>query len=460
MWESTSNLDIKSFEKLCNRLSKNDPKVVEVNCARFTMGDLLVDTLVDSIQCNTVAKTLIIPLQFLTPDSAAIIGARTSISEIRLVRGENPEIVQVLEAFFKHASKSLALKRVAIQGSRINRDIAVALQDFLLQSQSIEELNLSRTGLNNELFRLIVPAIHESMSLERLDLSFNDFNHESVTRLFEKLDLKLSFLDISYNVIDSSGIRSLSGYLLESESEFFLKIGPISSFGMMVFLDHLPRMKSLKNLEIVDASGLNDEVWSTLRHALGSNSFLDALTLCESEDANGRVSSAIGDALLQNKTLRRLDMMYSDVTEVGAAHLSEALEVNQTLKALNLRYNLLQDEGAAVFGQRLGHMTGLEELVLSENQIGVDGLKALLDGLHQNRSLRCFNIEANPGLNQHFLAGFRFRTRLNILATTAIILDDQTPLALWSRLIESLAERKWIDVLNYLLRQKPVLVKY
>lgn len=460
MWESTSNLDINSFAKLCSRLRMNDPRVVEVNCARFTMGDLLVDTLVDSFQCNTVAKTLIIPLQFLTPDSAAIIGARSSISEIRLVRGENPEIEQVLEAFFKHASKSPSLKQVSIQGSRINRNIAVALRDFVLQSQSIEELNLSRTGLNNELFRLMIPAIHRSKSLERLDLSFNDFSHESVTQLFEKFDLKLSFLDISYNVIDSFGIRSLSEYLVESEGEFCLKIGPVSSFGMMVFLDHLPRMKRLKNLEIVDASGLNDEVWSTFRHALGSNSFLEALTLCESEDANGRVSSAIGDALLQNKTLERLDVLYSDVTAVGAAHLSGALEVNQTLKALNLRYNLLQDEGAAAFGQSLENMTGLEELVLSENQIGVDGLQALLDGLHQNRSLRRFNIETNPGINQHFLAGVRFRTRLNILATTASILDDQTPLALWSHLIESLAERKWIDVLNYLLRQKPVLVKY
>jgi len=267
-------------------------------------------------------------------------------------------------------------------------------------------------------------------------------------------------LDISYNIIGSAGLHSIAQYLTDRDAnEFSLKMGPTSRLGMIVFVENLPLMKALTNLEITDASALDEEVWIAFQEGLKQNTSLESLCICEGEDAEGMVSSAVANALQENKHLRQLHITCSQTGVVGAYHLARALQLNSTLRVLNLEHNLLQDAGAITLSQHLVRMKGIEQLSLCENNVGFDGAVALLGGLQHNASLRMFNFGGNPGATKQMMDIINFRLRLNQLGTTELLLTDGTPLALWSLAVENLAKRNWLDVLYHLLGEKPILMK-
>ena len=72
-----------------------------------------------------------------------------------------------------------------------------------------------------------------------------------------------------------------------------------------------------------------------------------------------------------------------------------ALEWNNKLKKLNLSWNGCHDKAAVAIGNALSTNLTLTELDLSHNQITVDGLRGLAQGLRINETLKTLRLQGN-----------------------------------------------------------------
>ena len=95
----------------------------------------------------------------------------------------------------------------------------------------------------------------------------------------------------------------------------------------------------------------------------------------------------IGEALLENTTLKKLNLLGNNIGDEGANYIGEALLKNTTLKELNLLDNNIGGEGAKYIGDALLKNTTLKVLSLRYNNIAEKGVKRLISCLEKNYSL-------------------------------------------------------------------------
>ena len=99
----------------------------------------------------------------------------------------------------------------------------------------------------------------------------------------------------------------------------------------------------------------------------------------------------------KQRSLRILSLASNNVTHIGAESLCDALLNNKTLKDLDLSNNELGDQGAVCFSKILsgkaehssvsGFNSGLRKLNLAGNSIGKDGVRSLITALKTNNTI-------------------------------------------------------------------------
>ena len=100
----------------------------------------------------------------------------------------------------------------------------------------------------------------------------------------------------------------------------------------------------------------------------------------------------ISEGLKNNSTLTVFKLIGNDIKDDGAKVISKALEGNTTLKELDLSWNFIGDKGAVAISRVLEALTKLN---LSYNAICYDGAKALADTLKNNTTLKTLNLGYN-----------------------------------------------------------------
>ena len=88
---------------------------------------------------------------------------------------------------------------------------ARALRDILRENSTIQSLNLSRTGLDDEGVREICSALEVNKSITHLDLTGNKFTEKGATALRDALEMNknLQELDVTNNQLGFESIKQL-----------------------------------------------------------------------------------------------------------------------------------------------------------------------------------------------------------------------------------------------------------
>lgn len=108
--------------------------------------------------------------------------------------------------------------------------------------------------------------------------------------------------------------------------------------------------------------------------------------------------SILADALRDNKFLQQLNISNTDISDSGILELSSTMNMS-VLQQVDLTGTNISDEGAQYLAKMLDSNTTLLELLISENQIGDNGVKTLANSLmHNNRSLQVLNLSANQNI--------------------------------------------------------------
>ena len=163
-------------------------------------------------------------------------------------------------------------------------------------------------------------------------------------------------------------------------------------------LDALPRIGSLKTLDL-KGNDIRSGV-TYIAQVLKRNRTLKVLNLSENKlDVQGLV--AIAEALKYNSCLETLDLSKNPIASPslqGIQSLRSAFTLNTSLRRLFLSNTQLTTAAALALASFLPTSRSLIHLDLTQNPgIGLDGVKALCEGLRGNWVMRCLDLDVPMG---------------------------------------------------------------
>ncbi len=143
----------------------------------------------------------------------------------------------------------------------------------------------------------------------------------------------------------------------------------------------------------LEANQVESDAIQAIASILKRNASLQSFTcsLINNELTTDDIAS-LADMLLENKSLKELNLYATGITAEKTKLLATALEKNPTLKKLNLASNEIFDEGAMAIANALSHNTNLTELNLSDCRIGNNGIKTLFSALKQNTTMQTITL--------------------------------------------------------------------
>jgi Ran GTPase-activating protein (RanGAP) involved in mRNA processing and transport len=144
-----------------------------------------------------------------------------------------------------------------------------------------------------------------------------------------------------------------------------------------------------------------------------------------------RGATVLKRVLSTNTKLRHLGLFNNHMDEDGIVELAEALKANNNnnkdacrLEVLYLGNNRIGNRGAAALGEALVHNKSLKKLHLSNGSIGVDGAKALARGLAQNTTLEYLDLQKNPAMGRDGIAALRDALQHNNMTLKTLKVDS------------------------------------
>jgi len=251
------------------------------------------------------------------------------------------------------------------------------------------------------------------------------------TKWFQNLSISaLESFDIEFCSLGDEGFKEICAMDWSSLRELRLSSVDVSAFGVCALTNALA---SIKRLRILDLSG-NDQIESSGAAELGDrlvdvSQTLEVLDLrgCNVGDQGlfwlssnvtalpslGKLeilkmgSNGIGDAPMEQfskylrlqNSLKALDLSMNLISWNGAYDLSEAFEDadNNSLLSLNLRGNHIGSDGVQAIAEVIGRLKALQALDLSDVDVGVKGVAALLDALKTPLHVA---LASNPDLDE------------------------------------------------------------
>jgi Ran GTPase-activating protein (RanGAP) involved in mRNA processing and transport len=298
----------------------------------------------------------------------AVVSFKNSEDGKRTINGNH--VLAYLESHAKSGIRELSCCQVLNDADVSNLDVLLRRHHTAIYLQI---LKLPHNGLTEKSAKALAHIVQQSQTLVELDLSYNPLKSDGLSYLEKALATtvaRLERLDLTSTDIGPKGMASLASILRHNESIRELRLGH-NNLGT----------KSMKTLSTILC-----QQNTTLRVLDVSYNKLKYRGAC--------LLSHTLNPKLSNSILTRLDLSGNGIGPLGTEQVTNALlEGNTQLTRLDLSYNTIGPTGAIHVGLMLRFMHTLEELFLSGNGIGDDGVKTLSEGLGEN-------IHAYPKLHR------------------------------------------------------------
>ena len=211
-------------------------------------------------------------------------------------------------------------------------------------------------------------------------------------------------------------LSSLMTYMSNSSMQWKrleLRRCKITDVGMNVLEQFMS--EGISTLEYVDLRDNESSPWSVYCVII-RNCCMDRLTLCGDhgmkEYVNKMTKCVQNNTKFQSlklknitkeglkpifdvKTLQKLDLSNNDLSDDGAAAISDGLRSNNTLLELNISQNSIADKGTQEIAKAIVINSSLQNINISKNYISSEGLLYFMEALNNNRILQVINITHN-----------------------------------------------------------------
>ncbi|XP_072110936.1 leucine-rich repeat-containing protein 34 isoform X3 [Mobula birostris] len=244
---------------------------------------------------------------------------------------------------------------------------------------------------------VLVCLLHQNSFITGLDLRFNNLSNcgaESIAKLLLETKV-LSDLNLMCNDIGSSGAEWIAEALQVNQSLKHLRINgnKIGNKGGMHFATMLQLNKTLESVDLGDCD--LEEMTVHMANMLQVNQSLQELHLAKM-GIKDFGAQQLSERLVNNKTLRFLDLRCNQISCDGAKFLAELLRHNTPLKILDLAANRIGDDGLVYISEALRYLNDqLVALSVTSNSITGTGLVTFANALKSNTTLKNVYIWGN-----------------------------------------------------------------
>ncbi|XP_062606990.1 leucine-rich repeat-containing protein 34-like isoform X3 [Saccostrea cucullata] len=326
----------------------------------------------------------------------------------------NPYVVKMLEKekeetvlmkkngeFKENMHLYLAGNNHLLTDKRLVDDDMIALYKTLQNNLYVTSIDLRFNNITDEGAKHIAKLIEESATLKDINLMGNDIGPEGGEALAKSLQTNQSLksLRLTGNKIGNRSGMAFAQVLQVNNTLETLDVADcdLTIESIIALSTVLYQNKTLKALNINRPLLFTHQEETTVHYAkmLHVNTTLEEIHL-QKYDMRDFGATRLAENLMQNNSLKYLDLSCNRVTRDGALELAKVLKENTAIEILDLGYNRLEDDGACHIAEALStYNTNLKTLVVSYNNIGNKGLCALADALKVNTSLEQIFIWGN-----------------------------------------------------------------
>ena len=238
--------------------------------------------------------------------------------------------------------------------------------EFLMNCKNLRCLNLSKNFITSSELGVLAKALQHCTGIQELHLRENQVNSRGVVDLADVISRKgLYHLDLSFNLIGTVGIMSLSGIL----------------------------NTNIKNLNL-SGIGIDSKAAAALVDILNSGTIR---TLEFMGNNVGSYARSFGVGLRKCIHLVELNLSSNKINSQGISHLAEGLEYCTVLEVLDLHHNNITSDGATTILAIMGSCNNLKYLNLSTNkELGIAGATVVVSGWNR-KSLLCLKLQSCLG---------------------------------------------------------------
>ena len=383
---STEEIDI-----ISSVLSSNyDLQVLELNNNNLH-NDII--KIAEALKHIRKLEMLILANNNIPQSAAAAISNVISLNtSLRVFNIEGNNFKSSVEEILKSLSRIKSLQKLNLNNNQIPANCSEALASVVLHNKGLEELHVRDNDLGEGTLE-VAKALQDITSLKILVLEGDGIPKESFSQLalalksnrhLEKLwllnnNLQLSAIDILRSLSDISELNSLN----ISDNQITEEAGEALAF----VVSH---NKTLEELYL-SGNNLGEGLLSVMK-ALQHIKSLKKLSLSNNNISKG-VSDELALAIKVNKYLEEIELFASNLKS-SAILVLRSLTTISTLKNLNINNNHITEEAAEALASVILNNTGLEEIDISNNNLGEGTLK-VAKALQRITSLRSLDFGNN-----------------------------------------------------------------
>jgi len=326
-------------------------------------------------------------------DQVASLLSKSSVEDVNLVsfagrklKLDTADDAQEIVDAIKSAVDITALR---LEGNTLGLEASIKIADALKGQKKLERALWSdiftgrlRSEIPPSLEHLGDGIIAAGAKLSELDLSDNAFGPDGVKGI-KKLLMSESCYKLCVLKLNNNGLGVGGGKLL---SEAFIKCHETSSlsgtpFALKVFISGRNR--------------LEDEGAKALSKAFKILGSLEEITMPQNGIRPDGVAALAG-AFKENKNLKVININDNTCTESGAKAIGMCLSSLRNLETLNVGDCLLKNSGALALAPELAaDMPKLKEVIMSFNEIRIEGALAVTKSMKNKNNLSLLNLDGN-----------------------------------------------------------------
>ena len=321
------------------------------------------DELALAIESNKHLEKLWLHNNNLKSSVIAILQSLSTISTLKLLKINNTQTMdEAGEALASVVKHNTGLEELHLAGNNLAEGMLVVTK-ALQQITSLRSIDFGNTNISKEASGELALAIQSNKHLETLSLHDNNLKPSAISILQSLSTIStLKFLNINNTQITDEAGEALASVVLHNTrlQELGLRDNKLGE-GMLIVTKALQQITSLRSIDL-------------------SNSNL-------SKEASGELALVIQS----NKHLEKLWLYNNNNLKPSVITILQSLSTISTLKLLNINNTQTMDEAGEALASVVKHNTGLEELYLSNSNLG-EGMLIVTKALQQITSLRSIDL--------------------------------------------------------------------
>jgi len=376
---SDNKITDNGITSLASSLIKNRT-LQDLDISKNSVTNVGIIKLLEAIQINKTLQILNISNPCISDECVEVICnvfktndaiLNFSLSKNKLTREGSKDILRALKFNRTICFLDISKSNICDEGTSI---LSVCLQKNVLKEVNVSENEISDRGAIS-----LAHAIKSSFSLCRLDISSNKVTSNGLVCFLnvvkQSYNLMLQHLLVKSNNITESGWKSIKNCMI----------------GMPLKIDGSWNQLCMQEIAI-KTTFVNGENGS------GNEEFIKIRDITDVEHRASLISSCLGE----DKCVKKIVLSKLEMTSKGASKLAEAIAHNDVLENLDISKNMIGDDGLFDIAASLSNTGGCDKvnktllvLDISNNNITCEGAEYLAKALDVNKSLNTLNISHN-----------------------------------------------------------------